>query len=72
MIDVKHVLKWLDRIWTIVVVAIIVYVLSAVLVVASFRVPTGSMEPAILPGDYILVNKLIFGPRIFNLWAAAR
>ncbi len=71
MIDVKHVLKWLDRIWTIVVVAIIVYVLSAVLVVASFRVPTGSMEPAILPGDYILVNKLIFGPRIFNLWAAA-
>ena len=28
MIDVKRVLKWLDRIWTIVVVAIIVYVLS--------------------------------------------
>ena len=71
MIGVKHVLKWLDRVWTIVAVAIIVYVLSTVLLVASFRVPTGSMEPAILPGDCILVNKLIFGPRIFNLWAAA-
>lgn len=29
MIGVKHVLKWLDRVWTIVAVAIIVYVLSA-------------------------------------------
>ena len=62
----KRMLKWLDRVWTIVAVAIIVYILSTVLLVASFRVPTRSMEPAILPGDCILVNKFIFGPRILS------
>lgn len=31
---------------------------------ASFKIPTPSMEPALVPGDFILVNKLIPGPRI--------
>lgn len=30
-------------------------------VVASFEVPTGSMEKEILPGDFLLVNKFVFG-----------
>lgn len=30
-------------------------------VVASFVVPTGSMEKEILPGDFLLVNKFVFG-----------
>ena len=38
---------------------------------AIFRVPTDSMQPALLPGDNILVNKSIMGARIFNLWEAA-
>ena len=29
------------------------------------------MEPAILPGDYILVNKWITGARIFDVWESA-
>jgi len=33
---------------------------------ASFKVPTGSMEPTILPGDFVLVNKLLIGPRIYQ------
>ena len=33
---------------------------------ASFKVPTGSMEPTILPGDFVLVNKLLIGPRIYK------
>ena len=33
---------------------------------ASFIVPTGSMEPTILPGDFVLVNKLLIGPRIYQ------
>jgi signal peptidase I len=33
-------------------------------VFSSFKVPTPSMEPAILAGDYILVNKLTYGARL--------
>jgi signal peptidase I len=33
---------------------------------ASFKVPTGSMEPVILSGDFVLVNKLLIGPRIYQ------
>ena len=35
---------------------------------SSFKVPTGSMESSILPGDYILVNKWLTGARIFDVW----
>lgn len=37
-----------------------------VFIISSFKIPTPSMTPAILPGDYILVNKLIIGPRLFK------
>lgn len=32
------------------------------LALASFTVPTGSMEDTVLPGEYLFVNKAIFGP----------
>lgn len=31
---------------------------------ASFSIPTPSMQPTILPGDHILINKLVPGPRL--------
>ena len=40
-------------------------------VMASFRIPTDSMQPTLQPGDNILVNKSIMGARIFNIWEAA-
>ncbi|MDR0795633.1 MAG: S26 family signal peptidase [Tannerella sp.] len=33
---------------------------------ASFKVPTDSMGPTILPGDFVYVNKLLIGPRIYE------
>jgi signal peptidase I len=36
----------------------------------SFRIPTDSMEPALLPGDNIIVNKLVGGARLFDVFAA--
>lgn len=39
---------------------------------ASFKIPSDSMEPALIPGDYILVNKMIKGARIFNVFAALK
>ena len=35
---------------------------------ASYKVPSGSMDPTLKTGDYIIVNKLIPGPRIFKDW----
>ncbi|MCF0186739.1 MAG: signal peptidase I [Bacteroidaceae bacterium] len=37
---------------------------------ASFTIPTGSMEPSILPGECIYVNKWTIGARIFHVFDA--
>lgn len=33
----------------------------------SFRIPSDSMEPELIAGDCVFVNKLLMGPRLFNL-----
>ena len=47
------------------------WVLLQVTCIATFKIPSDSMEPALLPGDNILVNKWMMGARIFNIWDAA-
>lgn len=46
------------------------FVLLRIFVFGSYKIPTDSMEPAILPGDYVLVNKLAYGARLFDLFDA--
>jgi len=48
--------------------SIILTVFLKVFCFASFKVPSGSMEPTLKTGDYILVNKMVFGPRVFVDW----
>ena len=45
--------------------------LMQTIAIASFRIPTDSMQPTLQPGDNILVNKSVMGARIFNIWEAA-
>ena len=45
--------------------------LMQTIAIASFRIPTDSMQPTLQPGDNILVNKSVMGARIFNIWGAA-
>src|SRR5713226_606566 len=40
-------------------------------VVEAFRIPSSSMEGTLCPGDFILVNKFIFGPRTPRHWLFA-
>lgn len=69
--------KWIERIidgvWkaflaTLVVVA--VWALTKVFLLASYSIPTDSMEPTLTPRDYILVDKTYMGARLFSLNAA--
>lgn len=46
------------------------FILLRVFVFNSYKIPTDSMEPTIIPGDYILVNKLAYGARLFDLFDA--
>ena len=49
----------------------VVWILLQIVSFTSFRIPTDSMQPALHPGDNILVNKWIMGVRIFDIWKVA-
>ena len=46
-----------------IVVAVILALFIRTFVVQAFKIPTGSMEPNLLVGDHLLVNKFVFAPR---------
>jgi signal peptidase I len=52
-------------------VAVVAYFAGQVFLFASFKIPTGSMEPGLTGGDYALVWKPTLGARVFNLFDAA-
>ena len=51
-------------------ILVFVFILLRVFVLGSYKIPTDSMEPTIIPGDYVLVNKLAYGARLFDLFDA--
>ena len=56
----KHSREWFDAL---VIAAIFASVLR-VFVVESYRIPTGSMEKTLLAGDFLFVNKYVYGPKV--------
>jgi signal peptidase I len=46
------------------VVAVILAIIIRAVFVQAFKIPSSSMEPTLLIGDHILVNKFIYGLRI--------
>ena len=66
--------KWMDRLLGMLLFICVLSVIWWFLQIAyfaTFRIPTDSMQPTLLPGDNILVNKSIMGARIFDIWEAA-
>ena len=62
--------KFCNLFWFLGILFVVCFFFQAT-TIATFRVPSDSMQPALLPGDNILVNKWVMGARIFNLWEAA-
>jgi signal peptidase I len=47
-----------------IVIAVILALFMRTFVVQAFKIPTGSMEPNLLIGDHLLVNKFVFAPTL--------
>ena len=47
-----------------VVIAVLIALFIRAFVVQAFKIPSSSMEPTLLVGDHLLVNKFIYGIRI--------
>ncbi|NDW11628.1 signal peptidase I [Bacteroides sp. 214] len=70
MKTLKYILnKLLDVTFYLVLLALLWGVLQ-VFCFTSFNVPSDSMQPTLVPGDRIVVNKLAGGARLFDLFAA--
>ena len=69
--DKKKNLKWfidkLMNLFLIICGVVLFWVLLQITSIASFKIPSDSMEPALLAGDNILVNKCVMGGRLFNI-----
>ncbi len=47
-----------------ILIAVLIALFIRTFVVQAFKIPSSSMEPTLLVGDYLLVNKFIYGLRI--------
>jgi signal peptidase I len=47
-----------------IIIAVVLALFMRTFVVQAFKIPTGSMEPNLLIGDHLLVNKFVFAPTL--------
>ena len=44
--------------------AVLIYLVIKTLLMEAFRIPSGSMIPTLLVGDWLFVNKVAYGPSV--------
>jgi len=64
----KNIIDWLMNLVIAVSAMICLWLLLQVFVFSSFRIPSDSMEPELQAGDCVLVNKMLVGARLFNIF----
>jgi signal peptidase I len=47
-----------------IIIAVLIALFVRTFIVQAFKIPSSSMEPTLLVGDYLLVNKFIYGTRL--------
>lgn len=62
MTKLKSIFQW----FLFIIMAAALAVSLRVFIFDTYTIPTPSMEPAIMPGDHVVVNKLVPGPRIIR------
>jgi len=56
-------LTWLRELPVLIVLAFALAIVLKTFVVQAFFIPSGSMEPTLLPGDRVLVSKVLYHPQ---------
>lgn len=56
--------RWLWEWAKSIAVAFLLFIVVRTFVVEAFQIPTGSMENTLLVGDFLLVNKMVYGAEI--------
>ena len=72
MKSIRHILDWGFNLFLIVFVTGICYLFCQVFLLASFRIPSDSMEPGLVEGDDVWVWKPTLGARLFDVNATLR
>ena len=70
MSKIKRIRAILENLAFFIFCMVVVLFLMQLFCFTSFRIPSDSMEPALKDGDRILVNKMIRGARLFDVFAA--
>ena len=68
----KKIIDWLLNAFLIVFVMTCIWTFSQVFLLASFRIPSDSMEPELVEGNFVAVWKPTLGARLFDLNATLR
>ena len=59
--------SWLRRFWEnfkALLSALLFFIFLRTFILEAYRIPSGSMIPTLLVGDWLFVNKLVYGPHI--------
>jgi signal peptidase I len=56
--------RWMKEWGEPIIIAVLLALFIRAFFIQAFRIPSGSMKPTLKEGDKIMVNKLIYGPKI--------
>lgn len=62
----KRWLIFIKNVVLIVLAPLFVAIILRVFFIEMYKIPSSSMEPALIPGDFILVSKMSYGARLLN------